>query len=91
MSRVSCQQKDFWDLFEVKISNFFIILEALHIFKKYVLHVLRKYVKNGYNRIEFRALLINLKEYDQNGTLTKIHDKKIFMTAFDEVYDKFRK
>lgn len=54
---VSGNQHDFWVLFEEKIGNFFILVLALHIFKKYVRHVLLKYIKNGYERIEFRALL----------------------------------
>jgi hypothetical protein len=48
---VSGNQHDFWVLFEVKISNFFILVLTLHIFKKYVRHVLLKYIKNGYERI----------------------------------------
>ena len=57
---VSGNQHDFWVLFEEKIGNFFILVFALHIFKKYVRHVLLKYIRNGYERIEFRALLCQL-------------------------------
>lgn len=47
----SCNQKAFWDLFEAKITNFFAIYYAVHIFKKYTRHVLLKYINNGYNRL----------------------------------------
>lgn len=54
--------------------NFFVIYLSLHIFKKYINHVLLKYIRNGYDRIEFRAFLSQLNEYDQNGNLIKTHD-----------------
>lgn len=57
-------QKMIWDAFEVKICNFFNIYFALHIFKNYAKHVFIKYAKNGYDRIEFRAFLCQLLEYD---------------------------
>jgi len=59
---------------------------TLHIFKKYVRHILLKYIKNGYDRVEFRALLSQLTEYDQLGNKVKVHDEKMYMDAFDEVY-----
>jgi len=83
---VSGNQHDFWVLFEEKIGNFFILVFALHIFKKYVRHVLHKYIRNGYERIEFRALLCQLIEYDDKGNFVKKHEEGMFMQAFDEVY-----
>jgi len=57
---LSYVQKHMWDRFEEKISNFFVLVFALHIFKKYTRHVLLKYIKNGYDRVEFRAFLAQL-------------------------------
>jgi hypothetical protein len=48
---LTLEQKEMWDRFEVKISNFFVLIFALHIFKKYVRHILLKYIKNGYDRV----------------------------------------
>ena len=42
-----------------------------------------KYAKNGYDRIEFRAWLAKLNEYDKNGKLIKEHDEKMFMDIID--------
>jgi len=53
--------------------------------------MLLKYIRNGYDRIEFRAFLAQLKEYDQEGNIVKDHDEKMFMDAFDEVYNEVRK
>ena len=62
-----------WDLFERKISNFFPILAAEHIFKKYVIHCLKKFYRNGYDRVEYRSLLTCLKEYDEQGNIVTVH------------------
>jgi hypothetical protein len=51
LSVVAGEQHDFWVLFEEKISNFFPIIFALHIFKKYVRHTLLKFIRNGYERV----------------------------------------
>ena len=37
------------------------LLITKHIFLKYCDHLLRKYLSNGYERLEFRALLVGLK------------------------------
>ena len=63
-----------WDLFENKISNFFPILAAEHIFKKYVTHCLKKFYRNGYDRIEYRCMLTRLKKYDEDGNIVAIHN-----------------
>jgi len=83
---ISGVQHDFWVLFEQKIGSFFVLLFTLHIFKKYVRHVLLTYLKNGYQRVEFRALLVKLQEYDTHGAFIKEHDEGQFMAAFDQVY-----
>ena len=71
---MSFKQKEMWDRFEQKVGNFFAIIFALHIFKKYTKHILLKYIKNGYDRIEFRAFLPKMKEYDLEGNMVKEHD-----------------
>ena len=76
-----------WDCFERKISNFFVLVFTLDIFKKYTKHILLKYIKNGYDRVEFRALIVRLKEYDAEGNMVKEHDEKVYMEAFDEMYE----
>ena len=49
------------------------------IFENYSRHVLVKFIKNGYRRVEFRALLIGLKDYDKDGSLVKENDEKSFV------------
>ena len=71
---VSGKQHDFWVLFEEKIANFFPLMFTLHVYKKYIKHVMLKYIRNGFDRIEFRALLVQLNEYDENGKFVKTHD-----------------
>lgn len=44
---------------------------------------MRKYIKNGYDRVEFRTLLVRLKEYDADGNLVKEHEEKKFMELLD--------
>ena len=68
-----------WDLFENKISNFFTIYELLQIFRSYAEHVMRKYAKNGYDRLEFRAILRELHEYDESGNLVQVHGETKFV------------
>lgn len=80
-----------WNRFEQKISNFFVLIFSLHIFKKYTKHVLLKYIKNGYDRIQFRALLAQLNQYDEDGNMIKVHDEKMFMQAFDEEFNQVKK
>ncbi len=38
-----------------------------------------KFINNGYDRIEVRSIIINLKEYDFEGKLIKTHSYKKFM------------
>lgn len=64
-----CKGKDnaAWNLFEQKSLNFSTLVESRHLFRAYVQHVLRKFIKNGYQRVEFRAELLKLSLYDTNG------------------------
>jgi len=41
--------------------RFMTLIQVRHIFKKYSDYILRKLALNGYDRIEFRALLWGLK------------------------------
>jgi hypothetical protein len=56
-----------WTLFEQKSLNSSVLISSRHLFTAYVKHVLRKFVKNGYQRVEFRAELIKLSHYDAHG------------------------
>ena len=62
----------FWPPFEEKISNFNSNLCIKDVFERYTEHILHKFIANGYDRIEFRALLICLKEYDIEGNFVKV-------------------
>lgn len=88
---LSFAQKEMWERFEEKISNFFPIFFALHIFKKYTRHTMLKYIRNGYDRLEFRAFLAQLTEYDSHGNLLKTHSEEAFLRAVDEVYEEVRR
>ena len=61
MLAVAGDADKFWAPFEEKITRFNVLLSVKDIFQKYSEHVLRKYIANGYDRVEFRALLIGLK------------------------------
>jgi hypothetical protein len=40
-----------WVVFEKKVLNSAILIYSRHLFRPYVQHVLRKFIKNGYQRI----------------------------------------
>lgn len=65
-------------------------MQVQDIFEKYCDHILRKYIFNGYQRIEFRALLVGLKEYSPEGKLVAQHDERSFASSFEKVYDKLK-
>ena len=48
-------------------------------------------MKNQYDRLEWRALLVKLYEYDDNGKLIETHNEKKFTEAIDEVYNDLKK
>lgn len=54
-------------------------------------HIFEKYLKNQYDRLEWRALLVKLYEYDEKGNLIKTHDERKFTEAIDEVYNDLKK
>jgi hypothetical protein len=57
MLQVAGNAKLFWIPFELKITRFMVLIQVEHIFRKYSEYILKKYYKNGFSRIEFRALL----------------------------------
>ena len=80
----------FWPLFEQKISCFNDLLQISDVFEKYSEYVLRKFIYNGYDRIEFRVFLIELKEYDKDGVFTGTSGDQSFADAFDRAYDRVK-
>jgi hypothetical protein len=62
------------------------LIYSKNFFGHYVKHVLRKFIKNGYHRVEFRAELVKLSLYDENGKfICKLHEKE-YAEIFDEAY-----
>jgi hypothetical protein len=61
MEEIAGTAKKFWVPFEEKIMRFITLLQIRHVFKKYSDFILRKLANNGYDRIEFRALIWGLK------------------------------
>jgi hypothetical protein len=51
MFEVAGNAKLFWIPFEEKIMRFMTLIQTAHIFKKYSDFVLRKFYRNGYDRI----------------------------------------
>jgi len=52
------------------------LIYSKDIFVKYVEHVLKKFINNGYQRVEFRAQLVKLQEHDENGKLVREIDEE---------------
>jgi hypothetical protein len=67
IGRICREETAAWRAIGEKASNAATILFASHIFPKFVRHVLKKFIANGYSRIEFRAELIRLSHYDSQG------------------------
>ena len=44
-----------WSTFEKKITNTGTLIYSKDIFGRYVEHILKKFINNGYQRVEFRA------------------------------------
>jgi len=53
-----------WSIFRKKLQHTSVLIYSKHIFKAYIGHVLRKFIANGYQRVEFRAELVRLAHYD---------------------------
>jgi hypothetical protein len=75
----------FWVLFEKKIVTFFTVLFTLHHFRSYMKYVCEKFIKNGYDRIEFRSMTSQLTEYDTEGNLVQVHPERKYLEVLDEV------
>ncbi len=86
MLQVAGKAKLFWVPFEAKILRFMKLIQVVHIFRKYSEYILRKFYRNGYNRIEFRALIWELTEYDSDGNVVKTHDESSYCRVFDEAF-----
>lgn len=71
-----------WGLFMKKVSNTAVIIFAAHIFPKYVKHILRKFIRNGYQRIQFRAELVRLSKYDEKGKFLQHLPEAAYADAF---------
>ncbi len=66
------------------------MLQISDVFEKYSEYVLRKFIYSGYDRIEFRVFLIELKEYDKDGVFTGTSGDQSFADAFDRAYDRVK-
>ncbi len=75
----------FWVLFEKKIVTFFTVLFTLHHFRSYMKYVCEKFIKNGYDRIEFRSMTSQLTEYDAEGNVVQVHPERKYLEVLDEV------
>lgn len=64
MQTMNYKSKQTWTIFESKIRAPLKIMFVRDIYEKYSKHVLEKYIKNGYDRIEIRCTYEKLYEYD---------------------------
>lgn len=55
MESLNYKSKHTWNVFESKIRTPLKILFVRDIFEKYSRHMLEKYIKNGYDRVEYRC------------------------------------
>lgn len=83
--KMICRGKDndAWNLFEKKSSNSTVLIYSRHLFTAYVKHMLRKFIRNGYQRVEFRAELLKLSLYDAHGKFVCKLPENEFAVAFD--------
>ena len=61
------------------------IILNLKFFRSYVKHVFLKFINNSYERIELRAKIEKLNEYDAKGNFVKQHDYQKYIEIVDEV------
>lgn len=66
------------------------IILTLHFFKPYLKHVMNKFINNGYDRIELRATIGNLVEYDENGKLVKKHEYEKYIEVASEAIEEIQ-
>ena len=90
MLQVAGNASKFWPPFEEKIVSFNSILGVRDVFEKYSEHILRKFIANGYDRLQFRSLLVGLKDYDSEGNFVADLGDNSFSETFDKVYQKVR-
>ena len=74
ISEIGDSQEKVWEVFEKKYVSFFPLGWSLHISRKYVEYAMRKFIRNGYDRVEFRVSRMNLTEYDEEGYVVKQHE-----------------
>ena len=91
ISEIGDNQEKVWEVFQAKYVSFFPLEWSLHIFRKYVEYGMRKFIRNGYDRMEFRISRMNLVEYDEEGYVVKEHGQRKFMETVDEAYERVRK
>ena len=48
-------------------------------------YICEKFIKNGYDRIEFRSMTSQLTEYDAEGNVVQIHPERKYLEVMDEV------
>ena len=48
-------------------------------------YVCEKFIKNGYDRIEFRSMTSQLTEYDAEGNVVQVHPEQMYLDVLDEV------
>ena len=82
------ERSEIWKLFEYKIIAPAKILVITDIFEKYTRHILRKYKKNGYQRIQFRFAYRKFKIYDQEGRYQRDLDSKEFFKFYQKILDE---
>jgi adenosine deaminase len=76
-----------WSTFYKKLSNSTVLIYAKDIFVEYLVHIFKKFIDNGYQRVEFRAELVKLSEYDENGKFLR----KISESEYPEYFEKAAK
>lgn len=72
-----------WSIFEKKSANLGTLVYSKDIFKKYVKHVVKKFINNGYQRVEFRSILKKLTNYDEKGNFLGKLPESEFAECFD--------
>lgn len=82
------KNKETWTTFEKKLASTSTLIYCKDIFLKYVEHILKKFIDNGYQRVEFRSLLVKLKDYDKDGNFIGKMPDSAFAHFFDEAAKK---
>ena len=88
MDHFKKDKPEVWSTFEKKITNIGTLIYSRDIFVQYVEHILRKFIKNGYQRVEFRAELVKLSEYNCKGHFVGKLNEEEYARYFDEAAKK---